>query len=169
MKKDSIPRSLLLVGLGLLLFAADQLSKEWALHHVPFLHSLVAYPFGGIPILDASPVFSVSINVISNTGSAWGLFREWPRLLLVARSLALAFLSYLLLAGRVRRDWQIPLVLVIAGAAGNIVDVVRYGAVIDFLHVRFGEWSFPLFNVADSAICLGVAWVLISSFRDAKD
>ena len=90
-------------------------------------------------------------------------------MLLVARSLALAFLSYLLLAGRVRRDWQVPLILVIAGAAGNIVDVVRYGAVIDFLHLRFGEWSFPLFNVADSAICLGVSWVLISSFRDHRD
>jgi signal peptidase II len=169
LKKDSIPRSFWLVGLGLLLFAADQLSKEWALHHVPFLHSLLAYPFGGIPVLDASPVMSISINVISNTGSAWGLFREWPRLLLVARSMALAFLTYLLLAGRVRRNWQVPLVLVIAGAAGNILDVVRYGAVIDFLHVRFGDWSFPLFNLADSAICVGVAWILISSLRETHD
>jgi signal peptidase II len=168
LKKVSIPSSFWLVLLGALVLLADQLSKEWALHHVPLLQSLLAYPFGGIPVLDWSPMFSLSINVISNTGSAWGLLREWPRLLLAVRVAALMVLFGALLTGRVRRDWHAPLVLVLAGAAGNVIDVIRYGAVIDFLHVRFGSWSFPLFNVADSAICLGVAWILVASWRDRE-
>jgi signal peptidase II len=157
-----------MIVLALVVFGADQLSKEWALHKVPFLQSLLTFPFGGIPVIDWSPYASLSINVISNTGSAWGLFHEWPRFLLAIRISALAVLIYLMMAGKVRRDWHVPLVLIIAGAAGNVLDVIRHGAVIDFIHMRFGSWSFPLFNLADSVICIGVAWILATGWREEK-
>jgi signal peptidase II len=53
------------------------------------------------------------------------------------------------------------LALVAAGALGNAHDRVVYGAVVDFIHVYYDKWSFPIFNVADSAITIGVGFVLL--------
>jgi signal peptidase II len=50
---------------------------------------------------------------------------------------------------------------IIGGAAGNVVDRVRFGAVIDFLDVHAAGWHWPAFNVADSAICVGAALLLV--------
>ena len=57
------------------------------------------------------------------------------------------------------------LALILGGAIGNVIDRVRFGAVVDFLDFYVGDWHWPAFNVADSAICLGVALVLLQSFR----
>ena len=51
--------------------------------------------------------------------------------------------------------------LIIGGAIGNVVDRLRFGAVIDFLYFHAGSWYWPAFNLADSAICLGVAAMLL--------
>ena len=55
--------------------------------------------------------------------------------------------------------------LVLGGAVGNLYDRVALNYVRDFLDFRFGGWSYPTFNIADSAICIGVGLLLISSFR----
>ena len=52
--------------------------------------------------------------------------------------------------------------LIIGGAVGNIIDRLRVGAVVDFLDFHIGEWHWPTFNAADSAICLGAALILIA-------
>lgn len=54
-----------------------------------------------------------------------------------------------------------PLALIAGGAAGNLIDRIRYGAVIDFLDFYIGSWHWPAFNVADSAICVGVGLFLL--------
>jgi len=51
--------------------------------------------------------------------------------------------------------------LVIGGAVGNVIDRLRFGAVVDFLDFHVGSWHWPAFNVADSAICVGVAVMLL--------
>ena len=51
--------------------------------------------------------------------------------------------------------------LVIGGAIGNVIDRIRFGAVVDFLDFYIGSWHWPAFNVADSAICIGVAAMLL--------
>ena len=51
--------------------------------------------------------------------------------------------------------------LIIGGAIGNVIDRLRFGAVIDFLYFHAGSWYWPAFNLADSAICLGVAAMLL--------
>ena len=56
------------------------------------------------------------------------------------------------------------LALLLAGIAGNVVDRLRLGFVIDFIDVQFGSWHYPTFNVADSAICLGAGLLLIDLF-----
>jgi signal peptidase II len=53
--------------------------------------------------------------------------------------------------------------LVIGGAIGNVIDRIRLGAVVDFLDFYVGSWHWPAFNVADSAICIGVAAMLLES------
>ncbi|MFZ4099151.1 MAG: signal peptidase II [Chlamydiia bacterium] len=155
------------IAWALLVFGLDWASKQWALSALAFLRFGVPFPFGGMAIWDASPYFTISLNLLTNQGTAWGLLADWPRLLLFLRTAILLVLIVLLGMNRVRPSWRIPLGLVIGGAAGNILDVFRYGAVLDFILVRFGNWSFPCFNVADSAICLGIGLLLLASWRDS--
>jgi signal peptidase II len=58
----------------------------------------------------------------------------------------------------------VALALVLGGAIGNLIDRVAYGYVIDFLDVYYQDWHWPAFNIADSAICVGVALMLLESF-----
>jgi len=57
---------------------------------------------------------------------------------------------------------------IIAGAIGNVVDRLRFSAVVDFLHFHWGAYAFPTFNVADTAITLGVGFILIDNFRNSR-
>ncbi|MCI0655271.1 MAG: signal peptidase II, partial [Methylococcaceae bacterium] len=62
--------------------------------------------------------------------------------------------------------WQaVGLALVLGGALGNLIDRVIYGYVIDFLDVYYKTWHWPAFNIADSAITVGVCILLLDSFR----
>jgi signal peptidase II len=64
-----------------------------------------------------------------------------------------------------RRREAVAWALVLGGALGNLIDRILYGYVIDFLDVYVGDWHWPAFNVADSAITLGVALLLLDSFK----
>ena len=59
---------------------------------------------------------------------------------------------------------RLGLALILGGAIGNVIDRIRFGGVVDFLDFYVGEYHWPAFNIADSAICIGVAILLISSF-----
>ena len=59
--------------------------------------------------------------------------------------------------------------LVIGGAIGNVIDRLRLGAVVDFLYFHVGAWYWPAFNLADSAICLGVAAMLLDGLLSRRD
>jgi signal peptidase II len=65
-----------------------------------------------------------------------------------------------------RADWRnaLPLALIIGGALGNLVDRLRFGHVTDFVQVYWGDWSFPAFNVADSAISVGAVLLIVFGF-----
>jgi signal peptidase II len=67
----------------------------------------------------------------------------------------------------IRRTGHRPLALAIAavigGALGNVIDRIRFGAVVDFADFHIGDWHYPAFNVADSAIVLGIAFILFDS------
>jgi signal peptidase II len=63
---------------------------------------------------------------------------------------------------------RIGLSLVLGGAIGNVIDRIRFGAVIDFLDFYIGKYHWPAFNMADSAICLGVFIILYQTFRKDK-
>jgi signal peptidase II len=65
-----------------------------------------------------------------------------------------------------RRANRVALGLIAGGIAGNLIDRVRLGCVVDFLDFYVGRHHWPAFNIADSAICIGVALYIISSWRD---
>ena len=112
-----------------------------------------------------------SLTYVRNTGAAFGFmatanpaFRV-PFFLLVP-IVAMVFLSFLYRDLPAQARWRsLALGLVSGGAIGNLIDRVRLGYVVDFLDFHYHtEWFFPAFNVADSAICVGVAILLLSTF-----
>lgn len=107
------------------------------------------------------------LTLVYNPGAAFGLFAGLPD---VPRRIALATVSALALFVVVKlifkdakddRYSQMALAGILAGAIGNIIDRLRYDAVVDFLDFYWGTYHWPAFNVADSAICVGVTLLAI--------
>ena len=102
-----------------------------------------------------------------NTGVAFGLFANsdspWvPYVLtLTATTALIAILVYSLRHPVENWKLQLGLMLVLGGAAGNLYDRINYGYVIDFLDVFYGTYHWPTFNVADSAITIGIGFLLL--------
>jgi signal peptidase II len=63
---------------------------------------------------------------------------------------------------------RVALVLILGGAAGNVIDRLVYGYVIDFIDVFYGSWHWPTFNIADSAISVGAFLLLVDAFREHR-
>lgn len=106
-----------------------------------------------------------------NTGMAFGLLADsegrWVSLALMMASAAVVLvLAWLLLAGRVSTTLsQASLALLAGGAAGNLLDRLWHGSVTDFLELHVGRFYWPAFNLADSAITVGAALMVIELFR----
>ena len=139
-----------LLGIAAVLFVADQLTKSWALGRLDPAHPVVILP--GL----------VDLTLVLNPGVAFGIFAgvpaEWRWLVTLFSLTALVLLCSL--ATRIVPDggWLGPVALglVFGGAAGNLLDRWRLGAVVDFLDVHWRGYHWPAFNVADSAITVGV-------------
>ena len=105
-----------------------------------------------------------NIVLIHNRGMSFGLFNgggglNAPLFSLVAAAIVTVLIYWLSRVGSPLLATAIG--LIIGGAIGNVVDRVRLGAVVDFLDFHVGRWHWPAFNVADSAICVGVAVMLL--------
>lgn len=104
-----------------------------------------------------------------NTGAAWSLFRGSNAVLAVVALVALVVLYF----SRHHFDartliGQVAFGLICGGIVGNLIDRLRVKSVIDFLYFYLGDWGFPAFNVADSAICTGVALVFLLTWRSDR-
>jgi signal peptidase II len=145
------------LGIGLLILLLDQLSKGLVSHYLPVLDAfLYWYPYGGIGVFKDVGGIEFSINHMTNTGAAWGAFSHYQVPLIVLRmGLIMGLLIYLFYFNR-HPLWQIPLLMIIAGAIGNVLDFFIYGHVVDMFHFVFWGMDFPVFNVADSAISIGI-------------
>jgi lipoprotein signal peptidase len=137
---------------ALLLLVADQASKWWILEglRLPELRSL--------PLVAAGPV-GLDLTMVWNRGVTFGLFAgegAWNHLILAA--LALVVAAFLLRWLARAETWLVILALgaVIGGAVANVIDRVRFGAVVDFVDVHGWGWHWYVFNVADAAIVCGV-------------
>ncbi|RAH99503.1 signal peptidase II [Acuticoccus sediminis] len=145
----------LLVALAV--FVADQAAKIWVLG-IDF----TAGPIRVLPVLD--------ITLVMNRGISYGLLQQdgLGRWLLVAFTVAASIALGVWLWRAGRAFTKVAVALILGGAVGNLVDRVIYGAVVDYVHLHWGTWSWYIFNVADAAIVVGVALLLIESlFRRA--
>ena len=79
--------------------------------------------------------------------------------------LAIVVMSYLIQKHRTEKLFCLSLALVIGGAAGNVYDRLTLGYVVDFISLHYQDLYWPAFNVADSAICLGVGLLILDSFK----
>lgn len=151
------------------LLVLDIVSKILAIAYIPYidLYDRI-FPFGGIPVFSDFLGIDFSLNYVVNTGAAWGFFSGHSGLLFSLRAgIILALLTYLLFF---RRSLKIkfPLCLVLTGAIGNAIDYCVYGHVIDFLHFVLWGYSFPIFNIADSCITIGVFCLFLFSGAPKK-
>jgi len=106
-----------------------------------------------------------------NSGVSFGLFNRTGLNSLIFSVLAAAVVVVLVVwLIRLRSTFlAIAVGLIIGGAIGNVVDRLRFGAVVDFLYFHAGAWYWPAFNFADSAICLGVAAMLLDGLLSRRD
>jgi signal peptidase II len=116
----------------------------------------------------------LSISHVRNRGAAFGLLSEaglpYQGVLLSAVSFV-ALGAIAVYALRLPEDARLPrmaLALVLGGALGNLVDRVRYGYVVDFIHVYWKQYQWPDFNLADSAISVGVALLVLDMLRTPR-
>lgn len=105
---------------------------------------------------------------VLNPGASFSFLADaggWQRWLFVALALGIsAWLVVMLRQHSSERPLPLALVLILGGAIGNVIDRIRLGAVIDFLQFHWNDWYFPAFNVADSAITVGVMLMLWHQF-----
>jgi signal peptidase II len=146
--------------LAALVVVLDQLTKLVALERlVP-----------GIPVV----VFNgwLSLTLVMNPGLAFGLLGDVPpawRWVVAALSVvALLVLARVALRVLPAGGWpgRMAVGLIFGGAVGNLIDRARFGAVVDFVDVHWRGWHWPAFNVADSAISVGVVLLALRLLRD---
>ncbi|MBQ3696096.1 MAG: lipoprotein signal peptidase [Alphaproteobacteria bacterium] len=141
-----------------IVFALDWLSKYTALKY------LDAYtPVSILPIFNFYLTF--------NPGISFSMLRaDSPYGVWVLIGIACIICAFILYAFRKEKDtWtRFALMLVLGGAIGNVWDRLRYGVVVDFLDFHWGNYHWPAFNIADSAICIGVAIILWQTLRRKK-
>lgn len=111
----------------------------------------------------------LDLRRVGNTGAAWSIASDHPAMLAcfsVAISIVIAVMAWRFGPGE--RGLRIGLGLIMGGAVGNLIDRVRLGYVIDFIDAHwFDRAHWPIFNIADSAICIGIGLWLVASFRFA--
>jgi signal peptidase II len=143
--------------LGLLL---DQLTKELILSSMSLHQS--------IELLENF----AHITYVRNPGAAFGILADHslrlPFFILVSVVASLGILWYLRREQGGNLRLQIGLGLIFSGALGNLIDRIRFTEVIDFIDVHWYQYHWPAFNVADSAICVGVGLLLVDSWIEER-
>lgn len=150
------------LGLGLLIVVLDQISKQVIFGSIEYGQIVEVWP----------PVFSLVLTY--NPGAAFSFLASasgWQKYFFIVVALAAsAFIIYLIVKHRNERLLCFALALVLGGAVGNLIDRMIYGAVVDFVLVRwpggpslFDPW--PAFNLADSCISIGAVLLIWDSFR----
>ncbi len=147
--------------LSVLVILADQASKAFiAGHYLEFEFTRL------LPVLD--------ITCMHNVGAAFSFLASasgWQRWLFIGLAGAVSIGITFWLVRMPRGTHALlaaGLALVLGGALGNLIDRIRLGYVIDFIHFHWERAYFPAFNVADSAITIGAACLLLDAFLEAK-
>ena len=146
------------IVVAVILLAADQLTKEWFVRNFQLYQTVEIIPGW------------LNFTYVRNLGAAWSMFHGhvWP-LLIFSVVVAAGIILFLRRLTEGCPERYVSLLMVVAGTLGNAIDRGFRGAVVDFIHVHYhAVWHYPVFNVADIAICTGVGLFVLSNFLRKK-
>lgn len=143
-----MPRFAAWLGLAGLIIVLDQLTKFWVVSALRLGQSVELTSF-------------LNLVLVYNPGAAFSFLSDaggWQRWFFVVLAIAVSgWLTFLIRSHAAERLLPLAATLILGGALGNVIDRIRYGAVVDFVDLHAVSWHWPAFNVADSAISVGVA------------
>ena len=151
-----------LFGKLILVIVLDQLTKFWVVQSFNLYESL--------PVI---PGF-FNLTYLTNTGAAFGILAghpTWWRQAFFIGVAVIALVAIVFMYRHLKNEsvwYEISLAFIAGGAVGNLIDRVRLGSVVDFLDVYIGTHHWPAFNVADSAITVGVTVFLVMNIFFSK-
>lgn len=142
-------------------FILDQASKIMVMDNIPPDRTIVIIPG-----------FFDLVNV-RNRGAAFGFLNrqdiEWQFWLFLLATIIAIWAIFVLLKGARDKPWLcVGLGLILGGSLGNMLDRLRYRAVLDFLDFYWRDWHWPAFNVADMGICVGAFLACLAVLKDPK-
>jgi len=150
----------ILIGISLVVLVSDQFTKYLVDSHFRLYES--------VTIVENF----FHLTYVRNKGAAFGMLADSairiPFFITVSVLAALGILWYFNHARHLQNLAIIALSLIFSGAVGNLIDRIRFGEVIDFLDIHWYEHHWPAFNVADSAITVGVALLLLDVWREER-
>lgn len=158
MKK--ITRSVIWLLFAGLIVLLDQVSKSWITSQL---------------ILGEVRVYTSYFNLVlvGNPGAAFSFLADaggWQRWFLALLSFIVSLVIGVILIRKPQAKWfNWGLSFLLGGAIGNLIDRLRFGVVIDFLDLHLGDWHWPAFNLADSAITFGVALLILDEIMRARN
>ena len=130
----------------------DQVSKWWISQIKPYVNVIPGF---------------FNLVYVENTGAAFGIFQGKLWLLSAISFAAMVVLSWLIWQGQhERKGMLLALALILGGTCGNFIDRVRLKYVVDFLEFYIKTYRWPSFNIADSAISIGVALLILLTVKD---
>jgi signal peptidase II len=104
-----------------------------------------------------------------NKGAAWGILQDQMFFFyLITAVVVIGVIFYMQKFGKDSKLLALSLSLILGGAIGNFIDRIYRQEVVDFLDFIIFKYDYPIFNIADSSLCVGVILVLIATFRDEK-
>jgi len=153
--KKGAPSASIWLWLSLLVVGFDQLTKIWISATLALYESIPVLPF-------------FDLRLLHNEGAAWSFLATaggWQRWFLSGLAIFVTGILIVWLSRTQRQQYWLAsaLALVIGGAVGNVIDRLIYGYVIDFIDIYYQGWHWPAFNIADSAISIGVVLLLIDA------
>ena len=149
---DSLKRGVLVSVISSVIILSDYITK-WIIVEILRLHDHIDL----LPFL--------RIVHVENKGAAFGLFTQFGNNIFILISVCAIICIVVYLTGLPIGLELYSLSLILGGAIGNLIDRIRIGKVIDFIDVYVGNWHWPAFNVADSALTVGIILFLIASLK----
>lgn len=146
---------MIVVAISLIVIILDQISKYIVASNLSLQH------------VEVIPNFFY-LTYAKNTGMAWSLLSGKQAFLSVISAIAIGVMIYYLVAKDTDKVTKVALALMIGGAAGNLIDRLFYTYVRDFLDFYIFGYDFPIFNVADSALTIGVILLFIATLKEDR-
>lgn len=132
-----------------LIIALDQTTKYLVIRFLNPFDAIEIFPF-------------LHLVSVRNTGAAFGMFKNVGSMFFITVSIiAVIFVVWLLIKDK---EGHLSLSLILGGAIGNLIDRILFGQVVDFIDFSVGRFHWPAFNVADSALTIGIMLILVTTF-----